>query len=182
MIFFSWDLWAPETGTPMRRGDRFRMWCKLSADFIITRARDDEISHSRTALLRDLRIRGCQRASMLSGTCVSLMSFHCFHTIRGKSTWAECHLTALEKLFAVIVLFSANNLVIINFEEGERWIPENYLSLWKHCRKQYNQHTFVTVVGLTLKVGNWRKQEDNGQLRLRLGVDVAHYCFGLSYT
>ena len=59
---------------------------------------------------------------MLSGTCVSLMSFHCFHTIRGKSTRAECHLTALEKLFAVIVLFTMNNPVIINFESSRNLI------------------------------------------------------------
>ena len=49
-----------------------------------------------------------------------------------------------------MVLFSGVNPVIINFEYVEKRISEKYLSLYSIVDNN-TQHTYVTVVGLTLK-------------------------------
>ena len=118
---------------------------------------------------------------MLSGTCVSLISFHCFHTIRGKSIGAECHLTALKNLSSVIVLFSTNNHVIINFEKGEKRIPEKYLSLYKLCRKNIQDIQTQLSLHSSQKVRNSYKHETNGDLRLRFWRGRNPSCFWVSY-
>ena len=63
----------------------------------------------------------------------------------------ECHLTALEKIFAVMIALNADIIVIINFEYSEKRISEKYLSLSDIVAKQYNQHTYVVVVALILE-------------------------------
>jgi hypothetical protein len=80
----------------------------------------------------------------------SLMPFHCKFNFRREFILSECHLTALEKIFAVMVLFSGVNPVIINFEYVKERISEKYLSLYSIVDNN-TQHTYVTVVGLTLK-------------------------------
>ena len=73
-----------------------------------------------------------------------------------------------------MVLFTSDNLVIINFERAVRLVTEKFISLY--CIVEINTTTYyVTVVGLTLKRANFYWIEDNGHLRLRFGVDVAHY-------
>ena len=66
---------------------------------------------------------------MLSGTCFFSVVISLFLWFRGKSIWAECHLTALKKMLAVIAGFNVDNHVTINFQDDESLILENYLSL-----------------------------------------------------
>ena len=66
------------------------------------------------------------------------MSCHCKFNFRREFILQECHLTALEKIFAVMIALNADIIVIINFEYSEKRISEKYLSLSDIVAKQYN--------------------------------------------
>ena len=150
MISGDWALWAPMTGTTMRRMDRLRMWRKQWRISSSPPGCDDEINHIWTAVLRSLRIRGCHRAATGSGT-VSLKPYWWLLNSGHKLMWGECHLTALDVKLIVMILLNTYNHIIADFECSEGLIREKYLYL-SNIWNNDGQHTYVVAVELPPKV------------------------------